>query len=263
MRIYDISLPINPGMVVWPGDPGVLLERVGKIEEGSSSNVTHLSMSAHTGTHVDAPYHFLGGDSLTVDRLPLKLLTGRAYALHLPDVDLITASVLEKAEIPPRTRRLLFKTRNSSYWLKSALPFQTQFVAISPDGAQHLVDRGIKLVGIDYFSVAPYADSGPTHQVLLKAGVVRRSDSSMPEACGPRGRARHCIPFGGPNRSASDRTSECDESNRRLALAAQLFLRARFASSSPQGVEGGDSKPQCCSNGIPSSRVVQQQSTVR
>ncbi len=194
MRIYDISLPITPGMVVWPGDPRVVLERVGKMEEGSDSNVTHLSMSAHTGTHVDAPYHFMGGDSLTVDRLPLKLLTGRAYALHLPDVDLITAGVLEKAEIPPRTRRLLFKTRNSSYWSKSALPFQTQFVAISPDGAQHLVDRGIKLVGIDYFSVAPYADSGPTHQILLKAGVVILEGLDLSKVT--QGRyTLHCLPL--------------------------------------------------------------------
>ncbi len=172
MRIYDISLPIMPGMPVWPGDPGVVLERVAKMEDGSESNVTYLSLSAHTGTHVDAPYHFLGGDALPVDQLPLKLLTGRTYVLDLPSVDLITASVLERADIPPRTRRLLFKTRNSGYWSKPGLPFQTQFVAVSPDGAQHLVDRGVKLVGVDYLSVAPFNNSTPTHQVLLKAGVV-------------------------------------------------------------------------------------------
>jgi arylformamidase len=181
-------------MPVWPGDPSVLLERVEKIEEGANSNVTHLSMSAHTGTHVDAPYHFLGGDSLTVDRLPLKLLTGRAYVLHLSNVDLITASVLESAEIPPRTRRLLFKTRNSNYWSKPALEFQTQFVALSPDGAQHLVDRGVKLVGVDYFSIAPFADSAPTHQILLKSGVVILEGLDLSKVS--QGRyTLHCLPL--------------------------------------------------------------------
>lgn len=194
MRIYDISLPITPGMPVWPGDPGVILERVGKIEDGSESNVTHLSMSAHSGTHVDAPFHFLGGDALTVDRLPLKLLTGRTYVLDLPSVDLITASVLERADIPPRTRRLLFKTRNSSYWSKPGLSFQTQFVAVSPDGAQHLVDRGVKLVGVDYFSIAPYDDSISTHKVLLKAGVVILEGLDLSRVA--QGRyTLHCFPL--------------------------------------------------------------------
>lgn len=194
MHIYDISLPISPGMPVWPGDPSVILERVKKIEEGANSNVSHLSLSAHTGTHVDAPYHFLGGDSPTIDRLPLKLLTGRAYVLHLPDVDLITASVLEKAEIPPRTRRLLLKTRNSDYWLNPGLSFQTDFVAISPDGAHHLVERGVKLVGIDYLSVAPYGDSRPTHQVLLKAGVVLLEGLDLSKVS--QGRyTLHCLPL--------------------------------------------------------------------
>jgi arylformamidase len=194
MRIYDISLPITPGLPVWPGDPGVVLERVGKIEDGAESNVTHLSMSAHSGTHVDAPYHFLGGEAPTVDQLPLKLLTGRTYVLDLPSVDLITASVLEKADIPPRTRRLLFKTRNSSYWSKPGLPFQTQFVAVSPDGAQHLVDRGVKLVGVDYFSVAPYDDSAPTHQVLLKAGVIILEGLDLSRVA--QGRyTLHCFPL--------------------------------------------------------------------
>jgi len=194
MRIYDISLPISPGMAVWPGDPPVVLERVGKMEEGAESNITHLSMSAHTGTHIDAPYHFLGGNAMVVDRLPLKLLTGRAYVLHLPDVDLITAGILEKAEIPPRTRRLLFKTRNSAHWADLSKEFQTDFVAVSADGAQHLVERGVKLVGVDYLSVAPYHDSVPTHQILLKAGVVILEGLDLSAVS--QGRyTLHCLPL--------------------------------------------------------------------
>lgn len=172
MRIYDISLPISPGMPVWPGDPDVAFERVAKIEDGADANVTHIQMSAHAGTHVDAPFHFLGGNAHAVDQLSLKVLTGRAYVLPLPEVDLITAAVLEEADIPPRTRRLLFKTRNSDFWADASLSFQTGFVAVSPDAAQHLVDRGVKLVGVDYLSVAPYHESVLTHKILLNAGVV-------------------------------------------------------------------------------------------
>jgi len=172
MRIYDISLPLSPGMPVWPGDPQVLMNRVEMMEAGADANVTHLSMSVHTGTHVDAPYHFIGGEAATVDQLSLKLLTGRAYVLHLPDIDLITADALDHADIPPRTRRLLFRTRNSDHWGNASREFQTDFVAISADGAQYLVDRGVKLVGVDYLSVAPYGDSTPTHRILLCAGTV-------------------------------------------------------------------------------------------
>jgi arylformamidase len=171
MRIYDVTLTISPNLPTWPGDPSIVLERVSKMEQGASVNVSHLAISAHTGTHVDAPYHFLA-DGKTVEYLSLTNLTGRVYVLHLPDVDLITASVLERSEIPPRTRRILFRTRNSEYWKRRDLGFQTNFAAISGDGARFLVDRGIKLVGVDYLSVAPYQDVFETHRILLKAGVI-------------------------------------------------------------------------------------------
>jgi len=171
MKIYDISLPITPAMPVWPGDPAVQVERVAKIEQGDSANVSRLAMSAHAGTHVDAPYHFLA-DGATLEQVPLDLFIGRTHVVHLPDVDLITAAVLQQVGIPSRIRRLLIKTRNSEYWARGEQQFQTNFVALSPDGAQYLVDRGLKLVGVDYLSVAPYQESRPTHEILLRAGVV-------------------------------------------------------------------------------------------
>ena len=112
MRTYDITLSLHPDMPVWPGDPAIEIEHVSKIEDGASANVTRLAMTVHAGTHVDAPYHFLGGDTVTVDHLPLELLTGRALVLQLPDaVELITAQVLRNCTIPPRTRRILFPNR--------------------------------------------------------------------------------------------------------------------------------------------------------
>ena len=171
MRTYDITLTISPDLPSWPGDPRIELERVRKIEEGSNANVSRVDMGVHTGTHVDAPFHFLQ-DGITVDQIDLSLLTGRAYVLHLPDVDVITAPVLENAQIPPRTRRVLFKTRNSESWAKGDQEFNTDFEGLSEDGAEYLVKRGVKLVGMDYLSVAPYKKSRPTHESLLKAGVV-------------------------------------------------------------------------------------------
>jgi len=171
MRTYDITLTISPDLPTWPGDPGVELVRLEKIEDGSNANVSRVAMGVHTGTHVDAPFHFLQ-DGTTVDKLNLSLLTGRAYVLHLPDVEVITAAVLEEAQIPPRTRRVLFKTRNSDLWVKEEPDFQTDFVGLSEDGAEYLVRRGVKLVGVDYLSVAPFKNSRPTHEKLLEAEVV-------------------------------------------------------------------------------------------
>jgi len=193
MRTYDITVPITTDMPVWPGDPSVKMQRVSKIEEGDNANVTHVSLSAHTGTHVDAPYHFLS-DGEKLESVPLNLMMGRAYVLHLQDADLITADVLKQAEIPSRTRRVLLKTRNSDYWARIEKEFQTDFVALSPDGAQYLVERGIKLVGIDYLSVAPYKQSRPTHEVLLKNGVLILEGIDLSEVS--QGRyTLYCLPL--------------------------------------------------------------------
>jgi arylformamidase len=95
---------------------------------------------------------------------------GRAYVLHLPNVNLITASILRDAEIPPRTRRLLFKTRNSDFWASGNKEFQTDFVGLSVDAAELLVDRNVKLLGIDYLSIAPYKQGKPVHTICWMPG---------------------------------------------------------------------------------------------
>jgi arylformamidase len=171
MKIHDISLGISPGMVVWPNNPGVELERVNRIEDGANSNVSRLALGVHTGTHLDAPVHFVPG-ATGVEALPLEVLVGRCLVVHLPRTRRITAADLAAAGIAANTRRLLIKTRNSAYWARGDSEFHTDFVAIDPTGAQWLVDRGLELVGVDYLSVAPWKESRPTHQILLKAGVV-------------------------------------------------------------------------------------------
>jgi arylformamidase len=172
MRIYDVTLTISPDLPVWPDDAPISLERLSEIKEGATSNVTRLSMSAHSGTHVDAPRHFIDkGES--VDELDLKLLTGRAYVLHVSnEVDLITRDLLERSGIPPRTKRVLFRTRNSNYWADGNSDFQENYVALDPQAAEYLIKKGVKVVGVDYLSVAPFNDVVPTHQVLLGAGII-------------------------------------------------------------------------------------------
>jgi arylformamidase len=172
MQIFDISLPISPAMPVWPGDPAVVLEKTSSMDAGAHDNVSRLACSVHTGTHVDAPHHFLN-NHITVESLALDTLTGPALVIQIPqDVKVVNAEVLEKAALPAGTERLLLKTSNSQLWEKGENVFFTDFVGISADGADWLVRSGIRLVGIDYLSVAPYHQSIPTHRSLLTAGVI-------------------------------------------------------------------------------------------
>ena len=171
MRIYDISVGISPEIPVWPGDPPVVLERVKSLENGDEANVSRIQTGVHVGTHIDAPIHFVEGGA-TVDAIPLRSLLGRAYVVDLRKADVLDAATLESARIPPRTRRLLFKTRNSELWTSGESSFQRDFVAVDASGAEWLVKKGVKLVGVDYLSVAPFNDGVATHRILLEAGVV-------------------------------------------------------------------------------------------
>jgi arylformamidase len=172
MKIFDITLTISPGMIVWPDDPAVVLEQIESMDKGAHANVSRLNMSVHTGTHVDAPHHFLN-NGLTVETLALDVLTGPALVVQLPDeLNRVTAEALETASIPVGTERLLLRTRNSDLWQRGEKEFSPGFVGISADGAEWLLRHGVRLVGIDYLSVAPFKQSEPTHKILLEAGIV-------------------------------------------------------------------------------------------
>lgn len=194
MTIYDISLPISPDLPVWPGDPAVVLEKTASMDAGDDANVSLIKAGVHVGTHVDAPHHFLN-DGRTVENLSLDILTGSAFVLHLADdVDMITADILDAAPIPPLTQRLLLRTRNSDLWTSDSRIFHRDFVAIQTDGAEWLVDHGIQLIGVDYLSVAPFADSVPTHQILLKAGIIALEGCDLRQV--PQGKYQlYCLPL--------------------------------------------------------------------
>jgi arylformamidase len=171
MRLYDITVPIENHMPVWPGDPPVRLEQVSSIGQGANANVSALACGVHVGTHVDAPHHFLDG-APSVEAMPLDSLLGRAYVADLRRAHVVDEAALERARIPPRTSRLLLRTRNSELWKRGEKTFQTDFVAVDAGGAEWLVRRKIRLIGVDYLSVAPFGNSRPTHAILLSAGIV-------------------------------------------------------------------------------------------
>lgn len=172
MKIVDISVPINRKLPVWPGDPPIVLERYRAISEGDASNDSRLACSVHSGTHVDAPGHFIENGS-TVEHLPLDILIGPAFVADLQEADVISPDILEAIVLPPHTTRLLFKTKNSALWQDPHHQFNPNFVALNSEAARWVVQQGIRLVGVDYLSVQPLSDAEPlTHQILLEAGVI-------------------------------------------------------------------------------------------
>jgi len=171
MDIHDISLPLSNDLPSWPGDPRPQIKRIHNISEGDDSNVTHLSMTAHTGTHIDAPDHFLDSGE-TLDQIPLGLFIGPVQVVELPSGRDITADMIQEADIPAHTKRILFKTRNSQLWKQGVKEFQKDFMALDENAAEYLVSRDVEVVGMDYLSVAPFRAPKATHQILLEGKVL-------------------------------------------------------------------------------------------
>lgn len=170
MELFDISVPLRPGMITYPGDTSLRLGRSHEIARGDAYNLTWLQLGAHAGTHVDAPLHFIDG-AAGVAELPLDALIGPAHVVDATGVSAdIDAPTLARLDIPAGVRRLLFKTPNSELWARGE--FSPNFFGITADGAQALVSLGVELVGIDYLSIAPASDPASTHVTLLEAGVV-------------------------------------------------------------------------------------------
>jgi arylformamidase len=165
----DISVPLYSGMVHWPGDAAVLVDHPMSIGRGDVCNTTAIAMSAHTGTHMDAPLHFIH-EGKSIDQMPIEATVGLARVIEIEDAAAITASELKRHNLQPG-ERILCKTANSAgCWNDSS--FRKQFVHISAGAAQYLVDRKVQTVGVDYLSVGAYDGDGvETHRILLGAGI--------------------------------------------------------------------------------------------
>ena len=171
MRIHDISLSIHPSLPVWPGDPPIEIEQLSAMASGADANVSSISCGVHIGTHVDAPLHFIDRGR-TVDELALEVLVGVAVVVEIMDAKNIDSDVLDQIDLPDDAIRVLFKTMNSSFWAEGIEEFQVDYSAITPSGAAWLVERGIRLVGVDYLSVAPYDRPRETHELLLGNNII-------------------------------------------------------------------------------------------
>ena len=170
MKIFDVSVPISSRLPTWPGDPKVSLERVSSIARGDAANVSRLDAGVHTGTHVDAPVHFVDG-ATGIDSIPLETLVGPCLVVEADPPWL----ELRPEDLPATAHtRILFKTRNSARWAARKIDFETEFVAVGLELARRLVAEDKILVGVDYLSVESYHApfEHPVHHTLLEARIV-------------------------------------------------------------------------------------------
>lgn len=166
----DATVPLGALTPVWETDPPVSVERISSFDEGGSCNITRIALSVHAGTHLDAPCHFLP-DGASVEQLDPDALCGPAFVMDLRDV----AGAIEPANLEglPRCERLILRTANTSRSLMRSRNFTRDYAHLSLSAAKILIDRGIRLVGIDYLSVERFAPSEPAvHRALLRAGII-------------------------------------------------------------------------------------------
>jgi len=170
MTVVDVTVPLRDAMTVYRGNPPVRIRPAMTLRK-DGVNLSELCLGSHTGTHVDAPSHFIRGGA-GADRLALDRFIGPAWVADLRRVKGgIMADDLRKARIPGGSRRVLLRTSNSRWW-HPARAFRTDFVYLAPDGADWIVERGFELVGIDYLSIEGYGIRGaPTHKRLLGADI--------------------------------------------------------------------------------------------
>jgi arylformamidase len=168
-RVWDISVPVRSDMHFYPGDPTLEQTQVRAIARGDAANLTHLALGAHTGTHVDAPAHFIDG-APTLEQVSLDRMVGPAHVLDLRGLAAIDAAALRRHEIHAGDI-VLFKTDNSERWKKPG--FQKDFTYVTRDAAEHLVERGVKTIGMDYLSIEQFGSKTfEVHKLLLGRGIL-------------------------------------------------------------------------------------------
>lgn len=172
-RVIDVTIGVQEGMLVWPDDPPVVIQPWALTARGDPANVSELRLGSHTGTHVDPPAHF-ADHAVTVDQLDLDVLVGPATVVDVSGgLRSIEVEDLEALSLPATVERLIFKTDNSSFWPPNPTSFPDHYVSLSAEGARWLVDRGIRLVAIDFLSIEPAGEGDfPVHRALLGAGVI-------------------------------------------------------------------------------------------
>ena len=204
--IYDISVPLRTGGVVYPGNPAISITAQQAISQGAGANVSRIDFGSHSGTHVDAPKHFFD-DGAGVDALPLDVLMGQARLIAVDDGVRSVGEQELKAHDLRGVERLLIRTRNSAWLSSGSAEFHQDYTFLAPEGAAYLVSLGVKLVGVDYLSVEQFhSGHHRTHRTLLGAGVVIVEGLMLTEPA-PGDYYFHCLPLrlvgldGGPARA--------------------------------------------------------------
>jgi arylformamidase len=171
MTLQDISTPLREGFPVWPGHAPLAIERIRGFEMGDYAQVSNLAIGCHTGTHLDAPRHFVPGGGL-VDKIDLRRLIGPCHVVHYTGSGPIRATFFQGLNLPDPCRRVLLKCDHNAGKLEEPAFFE-DYAGITQDAAQFLVDRGMVCIGTDYLSIGPYHSGNvETHQTLLGAEVV-------------------------------------------------------------------------------------------
>ena len=172
MPIYDLSVPISSELPTYTGDPAIKIDDWSKLTDGASANVSAIYFGAHTGTHVDAPAHFIAG-AKKVDSLNLDVLIGEAQVVEVPEERSSIDEAFVATNCSPEAERVLFKTRNSAFWTADKAGFRTDFTYLELPAAQWLIDRSVKLVGIDYLSIEQFHSlNHEVHRALLSHEVI-------------------------------------------------------------------------------------------
>ena len=169
MKLIDVTVPLDANLPSYPGNTPFTLEAIKRIARGDSSNVSSLHMSAHAGTHVDAPRHFIDQAS-GADAIPLEMLIGRTRVIEVTSRKGIGPDELSAVDLAEDVR-VLIKTANSRFW--GTPEFHPEYVGVTEAGARYVIDHGIKLLGVDYLSVEEFKKPGaPAHHVLLGGGTI-------------------------------------------------------------------------------------------
>jgi arylformamidase len=186
MKIYDVSVPLSGALPTYPGDPGIKIENFRTLAQGDDANVSFAHFGLHSGTHVDAPAHFIKGGS-KVSSMPLESLIGEAVVVEVPDEMRVIGANFVRTNCHGAPQRILFKTRNSAFWSNPQDGFREDYTYIHPDAARLLVDYEVKLVGIDYLSVEQFhSEKFETHLALLSKGLVILEGLDLREVPGGR-----------------------------------------------------------------------------
>jgi arylformamidase len=170
MTLIDISVPVSGSLPTYEGDPPIDVQLAKAMQRGDIADVRSLNMGIHSGTHMDAPAHFIPGGR-TIDEIDLDKCFGPTQVIDLSAENIAVVGEAElSAAFQPGTTRVLLKTSNSALWQQRE--FNRSFVGLAPDGAQFLLKNAVTLIGIDYLSIAPFADPTTVHRLLLGAGIL-------------------------------------------------------------------------------------------